>query len=231
MATTQSAEFITGTSPATWTCPTGVTAVWLTAVGGGSGVNGNWGGGGGAGELVTNLLVPVVPTTVYTVTIGAKGLGALTESQPTLPTASVFNGFSALGAQNINVVPGFGGNACGKGGGAGFGLNTDALTRGYGIAESRHYFGGGSGRGGNAGGAAYGPGVHGGPTPTPGGAGNSGGAGAGSLWGGTNGAAENVGNVDANPSHYGAGTTGNGAAAGGPGGDGAPGYVLLMWIA
>lgn len=227
MATSQTAEF---TSDGTWTCPAGVTAVFVTMVGGGAGVNGNWGGGGGAGELMVGRPVNVVPSTVYSVTVGTKGLGAATETQPTLPGNSSFHGFTALGAQRINANPGFGANAAGIGGGVGGGYVDDNGHLPYrGSLEGCHYTGGGGGRGGNAGGASYGPGVHGGTIPSPGGAGNCGGAGAGSIWGGTDGATDVQNDIDASATHYGAGTTGNGATAGGQGGDGASGYVLLMW--
>jgi hypothetical protein len=70
----------------TWTCPAGVTSVILSGYGGGGqGAGGQtnstatdrWaaGGGGGGGSWLQSCMRTVVPTTVYTVTIGAGGTG------------------------------------------------------------------------------------------------------------------------------------------------------------
>lgn len=73
------------TSNGTWKAPTGVTAVYVTALGGGGGGGGNttWngacadsgGGGGGAGAFAFKNLVSVTPETVYSVEVGAGGAG------------------------------------------------------------------------------------------------------------------------------------------------------------
>lgn len=70
------------TSSGTWTCPSYVNWVDVTAVGGGGGGSGGstgptgGGGGGGGGGATIKRRVPVTPNTVYTVTIGSAGSGA-----------------------------------------------------------------------------------------------------------------------------------------------------------
>jgi hypothetical protein len=70
----------------TWTCPAGVTRVTLQIRGGGGGGGGGApgtsattvsaaGGGGGGASVIRTVDVAVVPTTVYTVTVGAGGAG------------------------------------------------------------------------------------------------------------------------------------------------------------
>src|SRR5574340_233465 len=77
MATTQS---ILITISQTWTVPTGVTAVWISAIGGGGGGAGGDGGSsgrgaGGNGEFCRNRLIAVSGS--LSITIGSGGLGAL----------------------------------------------------------------------------------------------------------------------------------------------------------
>ena len=67
----------TFTSTGTWTCPSGVTKVWVYAVGaGGAGASNNpsnsGGGGGGAGAFAKELC-SVTASTVYDVSIGSGG--------------------------------------------------------------------------------------------------------------------------------------------------------------
>ena len=68
----------------TWTCPAGVTKVRIAGFGGGGGggsgngsgvvsSNNGGGGGGGGGARLGEVIVDVVPGTVYTVTVGAGG--------------------------------------------------------------------------------------------------------------------------------------------------------------
>lgn len=70
------------TTSGTWTCPTGVNAILVSMVGGGAGGGAaqsggsKAAGGGGAGAYVEQIVLPVVPTTTYTVTIGSGGNGA-----------------------------------------------------------------------------------------------------------------------------------------------------------
>ena len=65
-------------SSTTWTCPTGVTQVIVSVVGGGGGGGGNEGnesgGTGGVGGAGIGILT-VTPATVYTITVGAGGGG------------------------------------------------------------------------------------------------------------------------------------------------------------
>lgn len=70
------------TSTGTWTCPAGVTQIQIIEMvgGGGGGAAGYYmtnsgasGGGGGEGARVTNVPLTVVPSTVYTLTIGDGG--------------------------------------------------------------------------------------------------------------------------------------------------------------
>lgn len=63
-----------------WKCPTGVTMIRVTAIGGGGAggtdnPGGSDGGGGGAGGMVVSL-VPVVPGTSYKIKVGAGGAAA-----------------------------------------------------------------------------------------------------------------------------------------------------------
>lgn len=75
------------TSSGTWTCPAGVTNVWLTGCGGGgAGAGGQGGGtntsvyaagGGGGSAAPVTVMHPhsVTPGTTYTITIGTGGTG------------------------------------------------------------------------------------------------------------------------------------------------------------
>ncbi|WP_288427373.1 phage tail protein [uncultured Pantoea sp.] len=106
------------TSNGTWTCPSGVTQIYLDgcAAGGGgaysaSGTTG--GGGGGGGQAVTGQIITVSPGTTYSITIGAPGNGG---------TSSTLNGtqggnttFGSL----LTLTGGFGGLSAGNGGAAG----------------------------------------------------------------------------------------------------------------
>jgi hypothetical protein len=70
------------TSSGTWTCPAGVTRVFLWGTGGGGGGGGYAastfvGGAGGTSGRWGLLAVDVVPSTVYSVTIGAAGIGVV----------------------------------------------------------------------------------------------------------------------------------------------------------
>ncbi len=86
------------TASGTWTCPANVTRVTIAIrAGGGGGGGGNpgtapitisaSGGGGGGASVLRTVDVAVVPTTVYTVTVGAGGAGGAggTSLAPTGP--------------------------------------------------------------------------------------------------------------------------------------------------
>lgn len=99
---------VTVTGTTTWTCPAGVTKVLiLEQVGAGGGGAGGYtdgaqtasGGGGGEGARVEGLWLTVVPTTVYTLTIGAAGAAG----------ASVSHTFSVTG-QDAATFGGDGGD-------------------------------------------------------------------------------------------------------------------------
>jgi hypothetical protein len=92
------------TANGTWTCPEGVTEVLLIGCGGGGGGGGCGGGGlgggqGGGGAPLGVRRATVVPTTVYTVTIGAGGAGGVgaANGQDGFPTT--FVNFPSLSVQ------------------------------------------------------------------------------------------------------------------------------------
>ncbi len=225
----------TFTSNGTWTAPPGVSAVFVTMVGGGSGTPGGSDdprpiGGGGTGELVTGWPVAVVSGDTYSVTVGSKGIGVAYSTQPTPAGDSTFNGFSALKAGAYRKV--FGADNGGSGGGCG---GSEGFFEGNGFdpkgqRESGRWFGGTGGGGGDI--YTDPAGVHGGPIAVKGSGARPGGPGGGSLWGGTTGGNYDTGNNHASATHYGAGGGGSGAAIAGTntGGDGAGGYVILMWV-
>ena len=75
------------TASSTWTAPAGVFAISLLGVGGGGAGGGASGsrrahGGGGGGGGVFDGIVPVVPGTSYTVTIGSGGVSATAANLP-----------------------------------------------------------------------------------------------------------------------------------------------------
>lgn len=240
MGTTRTAEF---TASGNWTCPVGVSAVWLTAVGGGGATCAHFSQGAGSAELLLGKMIPVVPEDVYAVTVGAKGIKSAYGVRPTGQSKSVFSGFNALEA-GLSTTGG-GAGVGGVGGGVGGRYSSDGGANPKGQLECRHYTGG---NGGTLSGAYYVSGqvpldVSLGVAPVAGlpygGGSNSGGAGAGALWGGTNGANDynnhsppDPGFKDASATSYGAGGGGPGNTPMGPsdGGNGADGYVLLMWI-
>lgn len=225
------------TSSGTWTCPAGVSAVFLTMVGGGGatpgsgdgyGASGNTGGAGSA-ELVVNRLVAVSPGTIYTVTVGSGGLGTGYNVKPGDPSSSSFAGFIALRAGVWNPgepqFPGAGGfSRAGQGGGVGA---APAGEYTMGKREACGYTSGASGSRNTQGpmtlgGATGAQGIKGAGTYTLGGY-----PGSGAIWGSTNGGNQDGPVPSADPTHYGAGAGGSGSNSNG--GNGAPGYVLLMW--
>ena len=111
------------TSSGSWTCPTGVTKVKATVIGGGGGGAaklsadcGNFveGAGGGTGGLAIGYYT-VVPGTAYTITVGAGGVGYNTGAAGSGQTSSFASFCSATG--------GGGGNNNGLVGGGGIGSN------------------------------------------------------------------------------------------------------------
>ena len=66
----------------TWTCPTGITRVLVSGVGGGGGGAGGWnasyhpdGSGGGSGAALIKYVMTVDPGHVYTIVVGSAGVG------------------------------------------------------------------------------------------------------------------------------------------------------------
>lgn len=117
----------TFTSSGTWTAPSGVTKVLVTACGGGGGsggcvAGGGAAGGGGGGASVTRSQLTVVPGTAYTITIGAGGTAG-TGNGGTGGTTS-FGALLSLaggggGASVAAGAIGAGGSAGGSGGSSG----------------------------------------------------------------------------------------------------------------
>jgi hypothetical protein len=176
------------TASGTWTCPAGVTQIYVTASAGGGGGGGGTsaassGGGGGGGAAIHKTQYAVTPSTIYTTTIGAGGTaGAVggglggTGGTTTIPTLFTLLG----GAGGANYIGGAGGTNAAKGtggGGAGDSYNPGG-TGGGNIAGAV----GGGGQGGlltdTAGVGLYGGGGGGGAGGLAGqGAGGAGGAG------------------------------------------------------
>jgi len=159
MSTSQTALF---TVSGTWTCPAGVTAVWVTMSGAGGGAAGTTtpaydsGASGGSGECVVSQPMSVVPATVYTVTVGVGGVGSAKGVKPGAGTSSSFNGFTALKPLNLDTNVNF--NSGDSGGGGGFAAASPGQAGGYdghfgvnnganqfGKRESRCYTGGNNG--------------------------------------------------------------------------------------
>jgi hypothetical protein len=129
------------TASGSWTAPAGVLAVevFLVAGGGGSGGVAATGGqefssGSGGGGPVLRRLVPVVPGTVYAVTIGAGGAGAAASGN----SVGANGGNSSFGSLVTAIGGGGGGGSAtsgasgGTGGGAGTGNIQLALFPGLG---------------------------------------------------------------------------------------------------
>ena len=115
------------TSSTTWTCPAGVTKAKVTVVGGGgsagNGVSQTGGGGGGGGAAIKVLTV--VPATVYTVTIGAGGVGLSAGVGNTTGNAGGTSSFSGGVITTVSATGGAGGPSSTAGGAGGVGSNGD----------------------------------------------------------------------------------------------------------
>ncbi|WP_155635890.1 hypothetical protein [Burkholderia stagnalis] len=156
------------TSGGTWTCPAGVTTVWLSGVGGGGGgggSNGTSGAGEGGGGGSWNIRVPVTvtPGTVYTVTIGGGGSGGANGANGGAGGQTSFGSlFTAPGGQGGSYTGstyGGGGQAgtnsiAGAAGRDGFGtIPGDGGWSPFGMSQCRTATPGGSGFGYGGGGA------------------------------------------------------------------------------
>ena len=101
-------------SSGNWTCPTGITKVLVTVIGGGGGGGGgrninpiSSGSSGGTGGYGTGV-VTVTPGTVYTVTVGAGGTGGGFSTSGTAGGTSTFGTISATGGAAGQVAGGSG---------------------------------------------------------------------------------------------------------------------------
>lgn len=235
------------TANGTFTVPDGVTSLWITMIGAGSGGSSSilaatGGGGGGGGETVISLPIIAVSGASYAVVIGVGGLGALA-GQVTAQFGGVGGDTSFGGlwfARGGKVQPNASNGSSGAGGGFGGNPSKVAATAGaLGSIEASTHFGGSSGGGGSS--STVQPGQPGGGAASNNGglAGAAfstqagGGGGASSLYGigGTGGAGGSPGLAPV-AGAYGAGGGGGGgkAAATSGGGAGMSGYCLVQWI-
>jgi hypothetical protein len=100
-------QYAVFTSSGTWTCPTGVTRVFVWVVAGGTGavrpVNGDYGGEGGVDGASAWGYYTVVPGTAYTVTIGSGGNGVNTSAGSATSSSggSSFGSFLTIGGSSL----------------------------------------------------------------------------------------------------------------------------------
>lgn len=146
-------------SSGTYTVPPGVTEVQVLAVGGGGGGGGplantaEGAGGGGGGAVVLTRTIPVTPSSVLNVTVGAGGAGG-TDNRGTSGGFSTFASLvTALGGGSgggggstarPGASGGSGGGGCGLGGATGGGSIASPAIQGEGMQA----FGQPGGRGG-----------------------------------------------------------------------------------
>ena len=211
------------TSSGTFTVPTGVTEVLITAVAGGGGGGGGAvnpattaGNGGGAGQAIIDYSVTgLTPSADITVTVGDGGAGGGSASDGIDGGDTVFTGHITVngGGKGIRGLGGAGGStaigtAAGVGGSGGSGA-ADGTAGGDGLFGAGGVGGtdsGGSPGGGGGGGSIYGAG----------GAGGNATAGAG-------------GAADTNSGAGGGGGSGAGGGAGGVGAAGGSGRLIVRW--
>lgn len=171
------------TSTATWTCPAGVTTVYIDACGGGGGgaygtLNATGGGGGGGAQAVRRSAISVSPGQTYIITVGLGGVAGVVGS------VNGGNGGTTSFGSLISLAGGIGGKNNGTGsapGGVGgtYGISgnyTSSLSfggpggqcifgssgpAGNGIQVGQGGGGYGAGGGGGAGGQAGGGGANG----------------------------------------------------------------------
>lgn len=206
------------TSSGNWTCPDGVTTVWVSGSGGGGGggsggglsdAGAGGGGGGGAGQSVVAQPITVVPGTTYAITIGGAGAAGAS-------TASGTNGKNgtAGGVTRFDTLLTLSGGGLGAGG--------DVASGAGGFASAL------GGAGGSDGGDARGPKL--------GGDGGSGGGGPFGTAGGGGRAGSGGGSVGRPGYGYGTGGGGGGGgygtagtAIGAAGSAGLPGILILEY--
>lgn len=206
------------TAGGTWTCPDGITTVYLSgggAGGGGAGGNGGagstassaCGGGGGAGQSVIRYPVTVVPGTAYTITIGTAGTHGSGGTNGNLGSNGSNGGDTSFGAL-LTLTGGERGSASGS------------LTGAGGNGGS---YGGTDGDGGSSSLIIYPTGGNGGSSPF------------GTAGGGKRNANSSINAAGSPGFGYCAGGGGGGgitnisSGQGAPGTDGLPGILILEW--
>lgn len=118
----------TFTASGSWTCPEGVTTVYIDACGGGGGgayssPGATGGGGGGGAAAVIGTSISVTPGVTYTVTIGGPGAAGTPSS-----VNGVAGGATSFGS--LLVLNGGGGGLSSAGAGVGGGTGGNAGTAG-----------------------------------------------------------------------------------------------------
>ncbi|HAI2336796.1 TPA: hypothetical protein HI105_003986, partial [Escherichia coli] len=118
----------TFTASGSWTCPEGVTTVYIDACGGGGGgayssPGATGGGGGGGAAAVIGASISVTPGVTYTVTIGGPGAAGTSSS-----VNGVAGGATSFGS--LLVLNGGGGGLSSAGAGVGGGTGGNAGTAG-----------------------------------------------------------------------------------------------------
>lgn len=243
---TSNAKLFTTVGANSWVCPTGVTSVLITAVGGGGGGGGGEGGGGGAkgasggagGAWCKRYPVAVTPGNTYTVIVGAKGVGGTSQNNGTAGGNTTFN------ADGGTLTCGGGGagqheSSVATTGGSFSGTisSTGRLLRPQFVTDESHATpsAGASGSGGTGG--TGGNGLSSSPTTSngmSGGAGQNadhgaGGGGGGSPWGTGGNGNSNGGGGAGDATGYGAGGGGSDDDGSFDGGDGSQGFLLIEW--
>lgn len=214
------------TSSGTFTVPTGVTEIFVTACGGGGGGAGGgytsssqgWGGGGGASSILRTRSLTVTPGASVTVTIGAAGGGG------------GFHGNGGSGGTttvgSLQFMGGYGGSRFGFTDGSTF-IRNGGQGGPFSAAGGDGGFYGASGTSGEP--AEY---AAGNLTSTPNGTGGSGGG--GSFGPGGNSGPVNAAATAVTSTYYGSGGGGSpcndGYGTGNAGGAGAGGYAMITWI-
>lgn len=219
------------TSNGTFTVPTNVTLVWVTAWGGGGGGGGGCGstagaGGGGGGEIIYRYPVTVTGGANVSVTIGSGGSGGKYRD-PVCMVSSGNNGADTTFGSFITARGGSG--APGGGGGNGGGVGGGNGGTGSGVDGSRGLYttftmgGAGGGVGSDSSGtASYGgasPMYAGGSTTLSIRRGGGGGAGF-----------KGAGGAESTSAGANTGAGGGGGASGSAGGNGGSGGVIVEWI-
>lgn len=152
----------TYTTTTTWRCPAGVSFVDVECWGGGgaggwsSGDGKNSGSGGGGGAYSKKLAIPVVPNTVYTVTVGAGGLFQTLGVNPTQGGDSWFSTSGTVLAKGGHSNSSSDGYGAAAGGASGSCIGDTVFSGGNGGAGVNGKNSSGGGGGSSAGTAANG---------------------------------------------------------------------------